>query len=317
MKALCSEAGLAGLAIRDLPLPEPGPGEVRVRMRTSALNPADQKVLTGDFVGNFLHGKQAPVVVGYDIAGTVDALGAGVTDLAVGDDVFGFLAYARSTKRGCFAEFTLAPAATLARRPAALSLGDAAAIATAGVTALQSLRDLGCLQAGQHVLVVGASGGVGSLAVGVATRLGAEVTAVCSASAADLVRSLGAARIIERGTDPLKDSARYHVIFDAANAYSWSSARHLLEPGGCYVATLPGPAVFWGMAVARLVGTRCAFIAVAPKRADLELLATWVAAGMAVPIDSHFPLAEVGKAIERMARGGMKGRIVIDVEGTI
>ncbi|MDP2305464.1 MAG: NAD(P)-dependent alcohol dehydrogenase [Pseudomonadota bacterium] len=314
MKSLCTDGGLAGLSIRDLPLPEPGPGEVRVRVRASAMNPADQKVLGGEFIGNFLHGKQVPIVGGYDVAGTVEALGASVTDLAVGDEVFGFLAYGRGTKRGAFAESAVVTASTLARRPVSLSPTDAAALATAGVTALQSLRDLGRLQAGQRVLVVGASGGVGSLAVGVAARLGAEVTGICGGAAAELVRSLGAARIIDRGTT-VPDPARYHVIFDAAAAHSWLAMRSRLEPGGTYVTTLPGPGVFLGMAVAPLFGTRCAFISVAPKRADLELLATWVGEGMRVPIDSRFPVRDGRAAIERMARGGMKGRVVIDVEG--
>src|SRR3954468_16768081 len=99
MKALCTDSGIAGLAVRELPQPEPGKGEVRVRVKASALNPADQKVLGGELTGNFLHGKKRPLVTGWDLAGTVDAAGPGA-DLAVGDEVFGFLAYARGTKQG-------------------------------------------------------------------------------------------------------------------------------------------------------------------------------------------------------------------------
>lgn len=163
MKALGTDAGIEALAIRDLPLPEPGPGEVRVHVRASALNPADQKVLGGQFLGNVLHGKERPIVTGWDLAGTVEALGSGA-DLAVGDEVFGCLAYARTTKRGAFAEAVVAPTSSLARRPSALSPGDACALATAGLTALQAIRDIGRVKPGQRVLVVGASGGVGSLA---------------------------------------------------------------------------------------------------------------------------------------------------------
>lgn len=316
MKALCTTSGVAGLTIQDLPLPEPGPGEVRVRVRASAINPADEKVLSGGLVGMILHGAAKPVVVGYDVAGTVDAVGAGC-DLAVGDEVFGFLPYGRSTKRGAYAEATVVPVSALVRRPPTLSPTDACALATAGVTALQMLRDLGGLKSGQKVLVIGASGGVGSLAVGIATRLGGEVTAICSAGAMELVRGLGAKHLIDRAKgDPLSEGGPYDVIVDAASAYSWSATRHRLAPGGTYVATLPGPAVFAGMALARLAGQRCAFVSVVPRRADFELLASWVADGtLRLAIDSTFPVRDVRAAIERVGRGGMKGRVVIEVEG--
>src|SRR4051812_12373290 len=108
MKALCTDSGIASLGVRELPQPEPGNGEVRVRVKTSALNPADQKVLGGELTGNFLHGKKRPLVTGWDVAGTVEAIGPGA-DLAIGDEVFGFLAYGRSTKRGAFAEQVVLP----------------------------------------------------------------------------------------------------------------------------------------------------------------------------------------------------------------
>lgn len=316
MKALCSDSGVAGLSVRELPSVEPGPGEVRVHVRASAINPADEKVLRGDLAGKILHGNVTPLVLGYDVAGTVEAVGPGA-DFAVGDEVFGFLPYGRSTKRGAFAESAVVPATALARRPAALSPVDACALATAGVTALQMLRDIGGLQAGQRVLVIGASGGVGSLAVGVAARLGAEVTAICGAGAIELVRGLGAARVLDRANgDPLAEGGPYHVIVDAAAAYTWSSTRHRLAPGGTYVSTLPGPAVFLGMGLARLAGQRCAFVSVVPRRADLDLLAGWAVDGaLEIPIDATFPIRDGRAAIERVARGGMKGRVVIEVDG--
>ncbi len=314
MKALCTDAGIDALVIGDVPLPEPGPGEVRVHVRASALNPADQKVLGGEFLGNILHGKQHPIVTGWDLAGTVEAVGPGA-DLAVGDEVFGCLAYARSTKRGAFAEAVVAPASTLARRPSGLSPGDACALATAGLTALQTIRDIGRVKPEQRVLVVGASGGVGSLAVGVASKLGATVTGVCSAGAADFVRSLGAASILVRDqTDVRHDAERYDIILDAAVAYSFGALRHLLRPGGVYISTLPGPGVLFSMALAPLFGKRAAFVVVKSKRADLEQLAAWVAEGMKVPVDSTFPVRDVAKALARLRKGGMKGRVVITVE---
>lgn len=313
MNTLCTDAGLAGLQVRDLPLPDPGPGEVRVRVRASAVNPADEKVLSGSFVGRLLHGKQAPIVVGYDLAGPVTAVGPGA-DLAVGDEVFGFLSYARSTRRGAFAEEAVLPAANLAPLPAGLAPKTACALATAGATALQSLRDLGRLQPGQRVLVIGAAGGVGALSVAIAARLGAEVTAVCAENVADFVRGLGATHIVARGA-PLPDSPRYHVILDAPAVASFGALRRHLEPGGAYVTTLPSPAALWGMATAPLFGRRCAFIAVKATRADLAVLAGWALDGMPVAIDSDFAVRDVRAAIERLGRGGMRGRVTVGVEG--
>jgi NADPH:quinone reductase len=315
MKALCTTDGIDSLQVGELPIPEPGRSEVRVRVRASALNPADQKVLSGQFVGNILHGKQRPLVTGYDLAGTVDAVGPDA-DLAVGEEVFGFLAYARSTRRGAFAEAAVAPATSLARRPSGLSPQDACAIATPGLTALQALRDTAHIKPGQRVLVVGASGGVGSLAVAVGTKLGASVTGVCGAGAAELVKSLGAASVIIRGKeDPLRGSERYDVVFDTAAAYSFGEVRHCLEPGGIYISTLPKPGLFLSIGLSRLFGKRAAFLVVLSKRADLELLAKWALQGLKVLIDSSYPVRDVPKALSRLAQGGMKGRIVINVEG--
>lgn len=313
MRALCTDAGLAGLQLRDLPLPEPGAGELRVRVRASAVNPADEKVLSGSFVGGLLHGRQAPLVVGYDLAGPVTAVGPGA-DLAVGAEVFGFLTYGRATRRGAFAEEAVLPATNVAPLPAGLAPKTACALATAGVTALQSLRDLGRLQAGQRALVIGAAGGVGALAVGVAVRLGAEVTAVCAEGVSDFVRGLGATHIVPRGA-PLPESTRFHVILDAPAVSSFSALRARLEPGGTYVTTLPSASALWGMASAPLFGRRSSFVAVKAVRADLETLAAWALDGMAVPIDGEFPVRDARSAIERLSRGGMRGRVVVDVEG--
>lgn len=314
MKTICSDTGISGLHAQDLPEPVAGPGRVVVRMRASAVNPADEKVLSGSLVGSILHGKQSPVVVGYDVAGTVESVGAGVTELSVGDEVFGHLPYGRGTLRGTYAERVEVAACDLARSPAKLTPSTAAAIGTAGMTALQAMRDTGGLKAGQRVLIIGASGGVGSLAVGIAVRLGAEVTAVCSASAMDFVRALGATHVRDRAS-ALGGDTRFHVVFDAASAHSWFSTRHLLEPGGTYVATLPGAAAMAGIAVAPLFGQRARFFTLAARRSDLDLLASWALDGMPVPIDSTFPVRDLAAALARMGRGGMKGRVVIEVDG--
>jgi D-arabinose 1-dehydrogenase-like Zn-dependent alcohol dehydrogenase len=130
------------------------------------------------------------------------------------------------------------------------------------------------------------------------------------------VRSLGASSILVRGKDdPLQSSERFDVIFDTAVAYSYGKMKHLLNPGGTYLTTLPGPGIFLSMPVARLQGKHAGFAGVLAKRADFELLAKWVSEGMQIPIDSTYPVRDVGKAIGRMTQGGMKGRIVVTVEG--
>jgi NADPH:quinone reductase-like Zn-dependent oxidoreductase len=181
MKAMAASSygRLEGIAQIDAPLPTPGRGEVRVRVVASALNPADYKVILGTL--KFLHARNRPLIVGYDFSGTVDAVGSSVRGFSVGDDVFGFLPYGPGNRRGAFAESLIAKTDEIAIKPAGVSHALAAAAATTGLTAIQSIRDLGRLPAsGGEVLVTGVSGGVGSIAVGVAKRLNARVTAVGS-----------------------------------------------------------------------------------------------------------------------------------------
>lgn len=310
--ATSSYGPIDGLKVMDLPTPEPRAGQVRVAVHTAAVNPADEKTLTGTM--KLLHGRSFPMVVGYDFAGVVDAVGDGVTSVSKGDAVFGFKPYAGSTKQGTFAERVVCDEGTLARRPDGCTPTQAAAVATAGATALQSLRDLGRLSTGGRVLVIGAAGGVGSLAVGVAQKLGAQVTAVCSTSTVDFVKGLGAQEVIDRTVDdPLKKAVGpFDVVFDAASAHSWASTRHLLKPGGTYVNTLPG-VVILHMALSVFTSTRARFVMVKPTPGDLALLGRWVVEGMQVPVDSTFPVRDVVKGIQRMAAGGVRGRITVDV----
>ena len=180
--AVRSYGPLERLAPIDMPVPTPGPGEVRVRVVASALNPADYKVVLGTL--KFLHARNRPLVVGYDFSGTIEAVGPSVVGVSIGDDVFGFLPYGPGNRRGAFAESLIAKSDEIAVKPARVSHEIAAAAATTGLTAIQSIRDLARLPArGGQVLVTGVSGGVGSISVGVAKKLGAEVTAVGSGAA--------------------------------------------------------------------------------------------------------------------------------------
>lgn len=316
MRALCARAtgGTDRLKVEDLPAPEVGAGQVLVRVHSAAANPADGKVVRGELAGRFLHARRFPLVPGYDLAGVVEAVGGGVADLAAGDRVYGHLPYSGKNDQGSFAELVAVPAGEVGRLPEAVSFDAAAAAATTGLTALQGLRDRGRLAAGGRALVLGAAGGVGSIAVGVAKRLGAEVTAVCSPAATELVNELGADRVVARAHgEPLGLDGPFDVAFDTPAAYGYVACRPLLAPGGSYVTTLPSGAFVAGKLMALFSSRRAALLVVKSVRADLELLAGWLADGLAVPIDSRFPVAEGGRAIDRLAQGGMRGRVVVDV----
>lgn len=318
MRALCARAlGAADqLGVEEIPAPQPAAGQVLVRVHAAAANPADLKVVRGELAGRFLHARRFPLVPGYDLAGVVEAAGDGVGDLAAGDRVFGHLPYSGKNAQGSFAELVAVPAGEVGRLPAAVSFETAAAAATTGLTALQGLAGRGRLAAGGRALVLGAAGGVGSIAIGVARKLGASVTAVCGPAAADMVRALGPDELVLRGHgEPLALVGPFEVVFDTPAAYGYRACRRLLAPGGAYVTTLPNAGLAIGKLMALFSSRRAALLVVRSVRADLERLAGWLAEGMAVPIDSRFPVREGGRAIDRLAQGGMRGRVVVDVAG--
>ena len=217
------------LALEELPSPEPGPGEVRVRVRAASVFAGDVHLLRGaPFFVRFATGLRRPrnPIPGIDLAGIVDMTGPGVTDLRSGDEVFGFAG-------GTLAELVSVPAGQLVRRPANLPLEEAATVPEAGLTALQGLRDHGRVQPGERVLVIGASGGVGTFAVQIAKALGAEVTGVCGPTNLDLVRSIGADHVVDyTRTDVTTAGERYDVILQLAGTESPRRLRRALVPGG-------------------------------------------------------------------------------------
>jgi len=300
----------------DIGVPEPGPGEVKVKVAWSAVNPADLKVSSGDFVGRFLHARVSPLILGYDFSGSVEG-GPGMGDLNTGDDVYGFLPYASSTRQGAFAEFVTVDRASIGRKPRSISHEMAAAAATPGLTALQFLRDLGQLKAGGKVLIIGAAGSVGSLAVGIAKELGAHVTAVCSTYAIDHVRALGADVVVDRRKqDPRAVEGPFDVVFDTAAAYSYFGFRNRIARRGAYVTTLPSLANFLGKAIAPITGKRCETGTVKSVAADLDQLAAYMERGLKVSIDSSFPVVSLGEALARARTGELLGRVSVQVAGT-
>jgi len=220
------------LGIGEVPVPTPGKREVLVRVAAAGLDRGVWHLMTGrpllmrPFVGLRRPRRRVP---GLDLAGTVVAVGADVTDFAAGDEVFG-------AGRGSFAPYAVAPAGKLAPKPASLSFAQAAAVPVSGLAALQGLHDVGRVAAGQRVLITGASGGVGSFAVRIAAAAGAEVTGVCSAAKADLVRALGATRTIDYAAHDFADGRdRYDLILDLAGNTSLRRLRRVLTPRGTLV----------------------------------------------------------------------------------
>jgi len=303
---------LHGLAQLDAELPVPGAGEARVRVVASALNPADYKVLLGTM--KFLHARNRPLVVGYDFSGTVDAIGPGVGNVSVGDDVFGFLPYGPFNRRGAFAEALIAKCDEIAPKPKSVSHETAAAAATTGLTVIQSLRDLGRLPARDgHVLVTGVSGGVGSIAVSIARKLNASVTAVGSGTGLTLAQRLGAVEVLDRTQRSLPGDIRerFDVVFDPSAAYRWRQWRGALKPGGAFVTTLPSLAFAVDKVGSLFSRTRVHFVNVKSRPEDLRLLAGWLDEGMDVPLASTVPVRDVARGLAQLQKAG--GRIAVRV----
>lgn len=318
MKAMAASAygPLEGLKAMDLPLPTPGHGEVRVRVVASALNPADYKVLLGKM--KLLHGRSRPLVLGYDFSGIVDAVGPDVSGRSPGDEVFGFLPYGPFNQRGAFAEFLIAKTGEIALKPTAVSPEAAAASATTGLTAIQSLRDLGRLPAsGGQVLVTGVSGGVGSIAVGIAQKLKASVMAVGSGTGLLLAQRLGAVKVLDRTKGDLAGklqselAGQFDVVFDAAAAYRWRKWRGTLKAGGAFVTTLPSVTFAIDKAASLFARTRVHFVNVKSRPADLELLAGWLEQGLEVPLAATIPVRDLAQGLAQLQKSG--GRIAVRV----
>jgi NADPH:quinone reductase-like Zn-dependent oxidoreductase len=260
-----------------------------------------------------------PVILGGDVAGVVEEVGPSVAGFRVGDPVFALL-MPKPHGSGGYAEFAVATESAVAAKPDSLSFEEAAAIPIAGLTALQALRDLGRLSAGQSVLINGASGGVGSFGVQIARAMGASVTAVCGPSNVDFVRGLGADRVIDYSREDFtRRPESYDVVFDAVAKSSFGACARILGPSGVYITTLPSPGVlFWNVVrpLARLVGqrTRAHFIMVKASGADLAYLGRLADERKLKPvIDRMFPLEQAKEAHDVAETERTRGKIVLRV----
>lgn len=301
--------------------PNPRPDEVLVRVRAASVCQGDAHLLTGTpYLLRLGFGLQRPKdpIIGHDLAGEVVAIGRAVTGFRPGDAVFG------SVNSGAFAEYVCVSEQRLALAPTGLSLEEAAALPDSGMTALQGLRDVGELTAGQAVLVNGASGGVGTAAIQLAKALGAEVTAVCSTRHIEKMRALGADHVIDYTTDDFTASSRrYDVLLDLIGNRSLRDCRKVLAPEGVFVSSAgapggnwAGPIVWMGkvMLTNLFVGPKIGILLMRPRRADLEFLAGLAADGKFRPlIEKRYPLAQAATAVQHILDGHAQGKTVIVV----
>jgi len=312
------------LELKDIDKPVVEDDAVLVRVHATSANPADWHLLRGEpYLARLQLGLRNPkhTVLGCDVAGQVEAVGRNVTTLQPGDEVFGspFM-----HGFGAFAERVVVPEDLLAPKPANLSFEQAAAVPLAASTALQGLRDHGRIEPGQRVLIIGASGGVGTFAMQIAKALGAEVTAVCSTRNVDMVRSLGADHVIDYTRDDFtKGEQRYDLILQVAGSSSPSDCRRALTPKGTLVLISGDSDDRWIGPVDRLikarllsplVSQRMVNFTVTPSTEDLESLRELIEAGKVTPvIDRTYPLSEVPEAIRYLEEGHARGKVVITV----
>jgi NADPH:quinone reductase-like Zn-dependent oxidoreductase len=310
--------------VGELEKPVPEDGEVLIKVLAASVNPLDWRTMTGGpYVLRTLLGLRKPEIkrLGVDVAGRVEAVGRDVTEFKPGDEVFG-------TCRGAFAEYVCAcePArfmkSALAIKPENVTFEQVAAAPVAALSALQGLRDKGRVQPGQRVLVNGAAGGVGTFAVQIAKAFGADVTGVCSTRNVDMVRSIGADRVIDyTQQDFTKSWERYDVFFDCVGNRSLSSCRRVLNPRGVLVMVGAPKKVRVTDLLASLIGALAMspflsqklvpFIA-RPNKVDLGVVGELMATGKVTPvIDRLYSLGEVPEALRYLEEGHAQGKVVI------
>jgi NADPH:quinone reductase-like Zn-dependent oxidoreductase len=321
MKAVVIDeyGGSDRLQVREIEKPRPGTGAVLIRVRAAGVNPIDWKIRRG--VLRAVLWFRPPIVLGGDVAGEVEAVGSGVTRFRPGDPVLAMLGLGLHGPGG-YAEYALARESAVSRKPESLDFTEAASIPIAALTALQSLRDLGRLTAGQSVLINGASGGVGTFALQIAKALGASVTGVCGPANVALVRGLGADTVIDyTREDFTRRPETYEVILDAVAKSSFRACAPILRPGGTYVTTLPSPEVLVRgvlQPITRLLGSdkRVRFVLARPRASDLEYLGRLADEGKLKPvIDRVFPLEQAKEAHDYSETERARGKIVLSVGG--
>ena len=308
------------LELREIDRPEVGDDDVLVRVKAAGIHQGDWHFMTGlPYLARLGMGLRRPksIVRGMDVAGTVEAVGNGVTRLQPGDEVFGWC-------DGSFAEYARAPQSHFLPKPACLTFEQAAAVPVSGIAALHGIRDAGRVQAGQKVLVIGAAGGVGSYAVQIARAFGADVTGVCSTGKAELVRSIGAAHVVDyTREDFTRSEPRYDLIVDTAGRRPLRRLRRALTPTGTLVLVGGEGGGRWLGGFQRHIGAallspfvrhQLRMLLSIERGEDLAVLKELIEAGKVTPvIDRTYPISEVPDAMRHLAAGRAAGKTVITV----
>jgi NADPH:quinone reductase-like Zn-dependent oxidoreductase len=310
----------AVLGLQDIAKPIPKDGEVLVRVRAASVHVGDWMLVTGvPYIARPAYGMRKPKnrVPGTDVAGTIEAVGQGVTGLRPGDEVFGWCS-------GAFAEYVCSAADHFVIKPANLTLEQAAAVGVSASAALQLLRDQGKVKPGQKVLINGASGGVGTFAVQIAKAFGAEVTGVCSTTNADMVRSIGADHVVDYTREDFTlGNERYDFILDNVANHSLAETRKVLTATGKLQSNNGTSGGRWfgtiGTVIKTALGSKFGHQQLGPSikfqnRKDLIALKELIEAGKVKPvIDGTYPLGEAGEAIGHVGGGHAQGTVVITV----
>ena len=311
--------GPAGvLRLAQVAVPGIADDEVLLRVRAAGLDRGTWHLMTGQpYLLRLVAGLRKPrnPVPGLDVAGTVVRVGPAVSRFRAGDEVFGF-------GRGSFAEYTVARESRLARKPASVTFEQAAVVPVSAVTALQALTGAGRVRPADKVLITGASGGVGSYAVQLARAFGAEVTGVCSAAKAELVRSLGADHVLDYAAGDFADGThRYDLILDIAGNPGLSRLRRALAPAGTAVIVGGEEGGRWtggigrqlrALALSPFLRQRLTMVTARQRSSDLDTLAGLIESGQVTPaIDRTYPLGQVPDAIRHLAAGHARGKIAV------
>jgi NADPH:quinone reductase-like Zn-dependent oxidoreductase len=311
------------LQLTDVETPKPEPNELLVKVHAAALNPVDWHFVRGApfpmrMMMGGLWGPKRPRRVGADFAGTIAAVGSTVTGFAVDDPVFGYC-----EQGGALGEYLTVAADRVAPKPARLTFEQAAAVPLAGLTALQVLRDHAQVRSGYQVLIVGAAGGIGSFAVQIAKAFGADVTGVQSTSVLDLVRSLGATRVIDYTQDDFTTGdARYDVVFDNVCNRPFGDVRRVMKAGGTFIPNGGGSpdkgismlGLIRLLATGPFISQKIKLFVTKPNRADLQVLADMIQAGTLTPvIDRVYPFADAAEAFRHLEAGHAHGKIVVTI----
>lgn len=322
------------LRIRDVEMPVPKANEVLIKVHAASVNPLDESVVKG--MGRMATGLLRPRLtrLGFDVAGQVQAIGSSVTRFKPGDEVFGVSirdpqasAVGVWVCQGSFAEYACAPESTLALKPENVTFAQAAAVPVAGFTALQGLRDKGHIHPEQRVLINGAAGGVGAIAVQIAKSFGAAVTGVCGTRNVEMVRSLGADHVIDyTHEDFTKATQRYDLIFDCVGNHSLSACGRVLNPSGRHImvgdrsgrGTIGVLArVGAALVLSRMARQKPIMFLARPNQADLATLHELMKAAKLTPvIDKRYKLSELPDAFRHLEGGHARGKIVITFDTT-